>query len=513
MKNSKLILLFSLSLVIFSCSDLEPEFKDVATSENFFENDAAFISALGAGYTNLYGIANHGTLFSLQEVSSDEAAIPVKGSDWEDGNQWVRTHRHQFSTGEGVFGNVWNFAYGGINTCNRLIATFESVDNPNSPAFIAELKVLRAFYYLQLLDVFGNVPLITSFDVPADFKPSTETRSKIYEFVESELKTQGALLSKEVSSATYARMNYYVAQAMLTQLYLNASEYKGSAELDKAIAAADEIINSGKYSLESNYFANFSVNNSGSKENIFVIPYDKVNAQGFNLPMMTLHYSSQETFKFTEQPWNGYTSLADFYNSFEDNDIRKTGGGRGYGVMLAGPQYSAGGKRLEDNDPKWYPDGDTDGNLVNFNPEINQLTPKAGRDAGARLSKYEYEIGGTNNMSNDFVLYRYSEIVMSKAEALWRKNAGDATALDLVNMVRSRAGISAFTSLTADNLLAERGRELCFEMKRRTDLIRFGKYDDAWWEKPVSEDFKKLMPIPAAQIALNPNLRQNDGYN
>ncbi|HMT53772.1 MAG TPA: RagB/SusD family nutrient uptake outer membrane protein [Saprospiraceae bacterium] len=513
MIKNRIFYLFSLSLLLFSCSDLEPEFKDVATADNFFENDAAFISALGAGYTNLYGIANHGTLFSLQEVASDEAAIPVKGSDWEDGNQWVRTHRHQFSTGDGVFGNVWNFAYGGINTCNRLLATFESVDNPNSAAFIAELRVLRAFYYLQLLDVFGNIPLVTSFDVPVDYKPATETRAKIYEFVENELKTQGALLSKDVNSSTYARVNYYVAQAMLSQLYLNANEYKGSPEFDKAIAAADEIINSGKYSLESSYFANFAINNGSSKENIFVIPYDKVNAAGFNLPVMTLHYESQKTFKFTEQPWNGYTSLADFYNSFEDTDIRKTGGGRGYGVMLAGPQYAADGTRLEDKADSWYPDGDTDGRLVNLNPEINQLAPKAGRDAGARFSKYEYEIGGTSNMSNDFVLFRYGEVLLNKAEALWRKNSGDATALELVNMIRTRAGVAPFASLTADNFLAERGRELCFEMKRRTDLIRFGKYDDAWWEKPVSEPYKKLMPIPAAQIVLNPNLKQNDGYN
>jgi hypothetical protein len=513
MIKNKILLLFGLSMFLFACSDLEPEFKDTSIAEEYFENDDAFISALGAGYTNLYGIANHGTLFSLQEVSSDEAAIPVKGPDWEDGNQWVRTHRHQFSTGEGVFGNVWNFAFGGINTCNRLIATFESVNNPNSAAFIAELKVLRAYYYLQLLDVFGNVPLITSFDVPADFKPATETRVKVYEFIENELITQGALLSKDVNKATYARMNYYVAQAMLNQLYLNASEYKGTPELDKSIATANEIINSGKYTLETNYFANFATNNISSKENMFVIPYDKVNAQGFNIPMMTLHYESQKTFKFTEQPWNGYTSLADFYNSFEDNDIRKTGGARGYGVMLAGPQYNAeDGKQLVDGADSWYEDGDTDGRLVNYNPELNQLTPKAGRDAGARLSKYEYEVGGTSNMSNDFVLFRYGEIILNKAEALWRKNPGDATALELVNMVRIRAGVSPFASLTADNLLAERGRELCFEMKRRTDLIRFGKFNDAWWEKPVSEPFKKLMPIPEAQIVLNPNLKQNPGY-
>jgi len=513
MKN--IIYLFTLTfgfLFLAACSDLEPEFKDRVNAENYFENEDAFISALGAAYTNLYGVANHGTLFSLQEVSSDEAAIPHKGPDWEDGGQWLRTHRHQFFKGEGVFGNVWNFAYGGINTCNRLIATFESVDNPNSAAFIAELKVLRAYYYMQLLDVFGNVPVITSFDVPADFKPATETRSAVYAFVEKELTDNVKLLTKDVNSATYARMNYWVGQAMLANLYLNAEVYKGTAEWGKCIAACNEVINSGKYSLEGNYFANFAVNNQGSKENMFVIPYDKVNAQGFNLPMMTMHYESQATFNFTAQPWNGYTSLAEFYNSFEANDVRKTGGTRGYGVFLAGPQFDLNGKRLEDKADSWYPDGDTDGRLLNYNPVINELAPKAGRDAGARLSKYEYEVGGTPNMSNDFVLFRYGEVLMAKAEALWRQNAGSAEALDLVNAIRQRAGVAPFASLNADNLLAERGREFCFEMKRRTDLIRFGKFDDAWWEKPVSEAYKSLMPIPEAQIALNPNLKQNPGY-
>jgi starch-binding outer membrane protein, SusD/RagB family len=513
MKNLKSLLILALgAMSITSCYDLTPEFKDVATSDNYFENDAAFVSALGAAYTNLYNVAGHGGLFSLNEVSSDEAAIPHKGPDWEDGGQWLRTHRHEFQATEGVYGNVWNFAYGGINTCNRLIATFEGVDNPNSAAFIAELKVLRAYYYLHLLDIFGNVPLITSFDVPADFKPATETRAKIYEFVEKELLTEGAKLSKEVNSTTYARMNFYVAQSMLSQLYLNAQEYKGAPEYDKCIAACDAVINSGKFSLESNYFANFAVNNSGSKENIFVIPYDKVNAGGFFIPMMTLHYASQETFNFTAQPWNGYTTLADFYNSFENTDLRKTGGGRGYGVMLYGPQYNRSGAQLVDGADSWYPDGDTDGRNVNYNPVINALAPNAGRDAGARLSKYEYEVGGTNNMSNDFVLYRYGEILLNKAEALWRKNNGDAAARDLVNMIRKRAGVSEFASLTADNFLAERGREMCFEAKRRTDLIRFNKWGDAWWEKPVSGPNKKLAPIPASQITLNANLKQNPGY-
>lgn len=115
-------------------------------------------------------------------------------------------------------------------------------------------------------------------------------------------------------------------------------------------------------------------------------------------------------------------------------------------------------------------------------------------------------------MSNDFVLYRYGEVLLNKAEALWRMNSGDAEALELVNMIRARAGVDAFTSLTADNLLAERGRELAFEAKRRTDLIRFDAWGEPWWEKGASDDNKKLMPIPASQIAVNNKLVQNPGY-
>ena len=189
--------------------------------------------------------------------------------------------------------------------------------------------------------------------------------------------------------------------------------------------------------------------------------------------------------------------------------------------MLEGPQYDASGNILIDGADTWYPDnvledgslsGEDAARAVVFSPEINELAPGAWRDGGVRLSKYEYEGGTTPNMNNDFILFRYGEILLNKAEALWRMNSGDAEALDLVNMVRARAGVDAFGSLDADNLLAERGREMCFEAKRRTDLIRFDKWGDAWWEKPASEDFKKLMPIPATQIAVNSNLQQNPGY-
>lgn len=514
MKKFNHLLICLLAFTVFSCSDLEPEFTDVIPEEEYFQNEDAFISALGSAYTNLYSFANHGNIFSLDVTSSDEACIPHKGPDWEDGGQWLRMHRHEFFDGEGVFGNVWNFSYGGINTCNRLIATFENAGSAGADAFIAELKVLRAYYYLILLDVFGNVPIVETFDVPADFKPATVSRSEVYNWIENELTTQVPLLSKEVSSATYARMNYYVGQALLATLYLNAEVYTGTPQWSAAVAACDEIINSGSYSLEGNFFANFSPDNEGSSENIFAIPYDAVNAGGFNLVQMTLHYESQKTFDLVDQPWNGYCVLADFYNSFEQDDIRFTGGSRSYGVMLHGPQYSSGGELLRDEADSWYEDlaFDGDARVVVFGPEINELAPQAWRDGGARISKYQYENGSQNTMNNDWAVYRYGEILLNKAEAMYRMNSGSSEALDLVNAIRDRAGVAPFASLTDENLLAERGRELCFEAKRRADLIRFGRWNDAWWEKNASEPFKTLMPIPADQITLNPNLQQNPGY-
>lgn len=519
--NKSLIFILALSFWSTSCSDLEPEFTDVITEDNYFQNDAAFVSALGSAYTNLYSVMNHGQLFSLDATSSDEACITHKGPDWEDGGQWLRMHRHDFSDGEGVFGNVWGFAYGGINTCNRLIATFESVDNPNSPAFIAELKVLRAYYYLVLLDVFGNVPIIETFDVPEGFKPTTSPRADVFAFVEKELTEQVPLLSKSVDQSTYARVNFNVGQAMLASLYLNAEQYTGTPRWADAVAAADEVINGGGYSLEDNYFANFAVDNAGSSENMWVIPYDGVNAGGFNLVQMTLHYDSQKTFNTVDQPWNGYCALADFYNAFEDDDVRITGGGRAYGVLLEGPQKDLAGNQIFDQADSWYPDNAVDDPSLTaeeqqralvYSVEINELAPGAFRDGGTRLSKYEYEVGTVNSMSNDFALFRYAEVLLNKAEAMWRMNPGSAEALELVNMIRARSGVDAYSSLDADNLLAERGREMCFEAKRRSDLIRFNRWGDSWWEKGTSEDFKKLMPVPADQIALNSNLIQNPGY-
>ncbi|MEP6465025.1 MAG: RagB/SusD family nutrient uptake outer membrane protein [Parafilimonas sp.] len=161
-------------------------------------------------------------------------------------------------------------------------------------------------------------------------------------------------------------------------------------------------------------------------------------------------------------------------------------------------------------------------------PQISDLT-NATDDEGVMNIKYEieqnadYGSNGIVNMNNDMVVFRYADILMMKAECLMRLNGGNATqdAVDLVNQVRQR-NFSAddlkkekytTTSLTMDELLNERGREFSYEMLRREDLIRFGKFGNAWWDKSQDADkHYQLFPIPQTVITSNTALKQNPGY-
>jgi len=135
--------------------------------------------------------------------------------------------------------------------------------------------------------------------------------------------------------------------------------------------------------------------------------------------------------------------------------------------------------------------------------------------AGIRPIKYAFDYSVTGQRNNDWVVFRYSDVLLMYAEAILRGGTGASTTpLALVNSIRVNRGVPALSSLTLDELLDERARELYWEGWRRQDLIRFGKFLQAWQEKPADPDPKTLVyPIPSQQIAVNPNLTQNPGYN
>ncbi|TAL61588.1 MAG: RagB/SusD family nutrient uptake outer membrane protein [Bacteroidetes bacterium] len=550
------VLMILLGVGAFSqaCTKLDEELFSEVTPSNFFKTDAEFVAALGSAYTQLGGYAM-GDLRHVNTVTTDEGCYPTRGSDWDDGGTWRRLTLHAWGYEDGFMAGPWDFCYGGVSTANRLIYQFKTlsdggqVNKDVAAAYIGELTTLRGFFYWWLIDMYGNVPYDNDF-ANASSAPPTVARATVYSNVVTDLEAAVPLLTKNVDGTTYGRMNYWAGKFLLAKLYLNAQVYSGTAQWDKVIAACDEIINSGKYSLESNYFANFNVNNSGSKEFIFAIPYDQIFFTGFNLNMQTLHYGSQQTFNLTSQPWNGFCTLESFYKSYDPTDLRRgdigtlTTPATKRGNFLAGYQFKNGGGLVMDDGA----DGaDPDGKPLNFGnmgdliggqpaPQINELGPQAWRQSGVRNGKWEYQIGGTPDMSNDFSVFRYADVLLMKAEAVWRKSASatDATALALMNQIRSRAGLNNATTLdgklsfdlagpvvAGGELFNERGREMFDEHFRRQDMIRFGFWSmNAKWTIPYhnvgdvikSDSYLSLFPINKSKLAANPNLVQNTGY-
>lgn len=477
-----------------ACQELEQEVLDGVTAEDIANSkNPNLINVLKASaYARIVGSwGGHNSIWSIQEVSSDEMAIPQKGADWEDGGQWIRMHRHTWNATEESFNNSWNYCFTAVGEINNLIISY-----PDVPALNAELKVLRALVYLWLIDSFGNVPIIDENSTGGN--PTNNTRAEVYAFIEKSIKDNIALLPAKSAKTT---INQVTAQAILAKLYLNAQIYTGTPKWVEAEAAADLVINSGEYSLTPNFFSNFSERNGGSTENILTLPYDQNNAQGFNLPQMTLHYSSQATFNLQDQPWNGYASLEEFYNSFDDKDVRKNS-------FLEGPQFASDGTRLIDLSAE---PTDPDGGPLTFTPKINMLAPNAFRQAGVRVGKFEFALGAANSLNNDYPLIRLGEIILIKSEAALRQGK-TGVALTTVNQIRTRAGMPAYTTISLDELFNERGREMFAEASRRTDMIRFDKWNQPWWEKQASQPFRVLFPIPQLAINANPALKQNPGY-
>ncbi len=543
----KISLIGGLLFTGLSCTKLDegPYLYDKVTGDQFGKTDLEISSAVAAAYSNLAGMGSNNHYNPLGEVTSDEEIVPTRGPDWGDGGHWVRQKQHKYTSLDLGPTSGWTFCYSGISTCNRLIATLTKLNTATALAYVPELKVLRAFYYYLLLDWYGNVPLSIDFN---DLTPPTNAkRADVYAFVESELITNGALLKKPLGIpdvATQYRMNYYVAQAILAKLYLNAEVYTGTAQWAKCISACNTIINSGIYVLTPNYADNFIQNNQNSKESIWALPFDHIKFTGFNMVMMTLSYLNQQTYNINAQPWNGFATTAEFYNTYIDQTINPGPTGQVVGLdplgtlvtgtddkrmrnnFLVGPQFSSSGARLSDDGADA---SDPDGKPFTFTPYINQLAPSAWRQSGARIGKWNFYLGETQDMDNDFAVFRYADILLTKAEATARlgNNWNDGTVLAVVNQIRTQhGGVTPFTSLTATTFLQERSREMFAEGFKRQDMIRFGTYNGAFLFHDadpadnlgptgpggVGINHLNVFPIPDAQLNANKNLHQNPGY-
>lgn len=511
--NIAFIILILLIGGFASCTKLDEKLGSTITRETA-DSVIKVNALLQSAYDGLQlPFQDQSQYWALCEMTSDEAVAPTRGGDWDDNGVWRSLKLHNWTSDHTFIGD----AFSNILTLQFLATNVLNFHPTEGQA--AEARFLRAWSMFAILDGWGQVPFRNPEDTLLN-APRVMKADEATNYIISELEAITPTLSDTVDNWI---ANRYAAKALLMKVYLNKGAFLNRkaptfdpADMQKVITLADEIIVSGKYQLADNFFDNFARNNDviGS-ENIFTQEDGpgKSTARGGNASFSrwapTLHYNQDPS------GWNGFTTISDFYDKFETSDTRK--GGNYQGVtnvsglkvgFLVGQQFNGKGDTLFDRK----------GNPLNFTREIElkETDPKTIEVAGIRVVKYPPDLStensrNSNNANNDYVFLRYADVLLMKAEALLR--TGDAAGgLTIVNELRLKRGATAFTELTADNLIDERGREMYWEGWRRNDLIRFGKFLEPWQLKPSDDPKYLLFPIPTADLAVNKNLVQNDGY-
>jgi hypothetical protein len=493
---------------------------------------------LSAAYSDLGGpLTGQGQVFCLEENTSDEALVPTRGGDWDDNGVWRVLHNHTWNANHQYILDVFN----SLNKIN-FDATNVLGFNP-TPAQAAEARFIRSLALYYLLDLYGQYPIRN----PGDnllLAPEVKSGAAAVDFIISELT---AVLPALPAGNGSEKANPDAARVLLMKCYLQkgafvnrASPTFAAADMNQVITLGNTIINSAKYSYSANYFDNFKPGNDASPEAIF--RYDNTAGVGANNSgigarwNMTLHYNCW-TPSNPNAGWNGFSTISDFYNSFNttaaptafgptDSLLDKRIGLRYYnGVtnisgmrpgFLVNQQYNENGVAIKDRK----------GNPLAFDKTIaaNQIETGSNLEVtGIRVLKYppDYTQYGGGPAGNDLMIFRYPDVVLMVAEAKLRINPADATVLPMVNALRTARGAAPMATMTLVNtnnvedpntLLAERGRELYRESFRRTDLIRFGVYLKIWQYKPTDDPKNLVFPVPAQALAANPNLHQNAGY-
>jgi len=204
-----------------------------------------------------YGYVYREGYWSLQEYTSDEVVVPTRGTDWFDNGVPMKMHKHEWETDTRDINNGWSFAYGGTTKCNDVLKQIVNIKGEDPSKYdnvtksgIAETKVLRAFYHLLAMDIYGNV----SIDDGAS-QVKQYTRKEVFNWIEKEIKDNLSVLD---NSVRYGSVTRPVAHAILAKLYLNAEVYTGEARWKNAADECDSIINGGYgYYLNADYFTTF----------------------------------------------------------------------------------------------------------------------------------------------------------------------------------------------------------------------------------------------------------------
>jgi hypothetical protein len=543
-----------------ACTDLTEEPFDELTKENYFTDKSSIEAAVLRPYEHGHWCAWDGDRWNLQELTADHFVWTQKGKHGWDEGQWVRLHTHNWDYLQNQVNGSWVGPYQGIAQINSLLSDFQTlnfesigVTDAEKNNYIGELRALRVWYYTFLIDFFRYVPITEDIST---LQPQS-TPQQVFEYMEKELRECIPGLNRQATTGHFSQAS---AAALLVRMYLNAEKWIGTPKYTECAAVAQDIIDGayGVFSIDPDYRGPFhrSLVGSPSPENLFEWPH-KRNVYELGWMYSAFHHYKSNSILNTDG-WNGYNGIhlspsrdADNnlynhklgmpYEKYADVDYRKQNyevineNGDTKGFFLVGAQYEfdrVKGYGYDLSKPVTGSEEYTGQPLV-FVDQVGRFSERPdGRwaegstvttgeeNSGIRLMKFgPLSHGQTLFMSNSIAEIRLAEIYYSLAECKYR--AGDkASAAQLLDAVRVRnyppeswpdySYVQHPDKLTDQEFIDEWGREFLGEHRRRTDLIRWGRFADAWWDKEPDKTDKdyEIFPIPSRILNSNPLLKQ-----
>lgn len=502
MKKNKITLFIFLVLVQYSCNKtLDPKVYSSLTSANAFVTKSDAIAGVNAVYARLKGPAvgdnfDYWTVrhFALTDLTTDLGHCNYGGDPGQ-------LSLAVWSSDNGLLAEDWRQIYKLIANANNAILNISpmtSITDAEKKQFLSEIKFLRSVAYMDLTDAWGPVILVTEEEAANPnytSQPKPTAVADIDALLIKDLTEAAAVLpvnyeSNAIYTANdYGRATKGAALTLLTKLYLRSHEWQ------KAADAAKQVMDLNAYTLYPSYNGLFLEANKWCSENIFSVLSD-ANLNGTEL----LNHFGPLNHPVVKDRWQYYAVTWDFYNTFSETDDRKK---------------------------CFYPLYTGVDNLVYMQPPSIGAVPPNGKSymADVATKKYADSSGSTTYYDGHSVdILRYADVLLSRAEALNEISGPSQENIDLINQVKSRSHAEPLTlagltqTTLRDAILQERGWEFFYEGKRRSDLIRMGKYDvivNAYLTRigqPASIVMpkNKYFPYPQAQVNLNPNLDNSD---
>lgn len=537
MKNIiKITLAAAVLGITASCTDLDVDVKSKYTE---YPNDPVAIEGKMSDVYYSFRQALGNNYNRVQTFSSDEATGVSFGTDYFDKGENIHPSIHNFMSSDDP-ASYWTDLASGITKCNKIIEEFKETPKVAAPA-----RLMRAFYHFILMDSYGDVPVLDH--LPADNEAVVRSpRKEVAEFIEKEVKECLPDLSDKNDASTYGKPNKWMAEALLVKLYINWGVYTcgdvtkydaattKNSKLDECVKYCDDIIGSGLFNLNDSYRKKFMFDNGPQiKDFIYAMPYDKVSAQG-------LLYGRYRAFRrIDDGDTEGYyggkmgKSCAGICAmNPEFADLFCLEGDDRNDAVLKGKVFIHDAITGEETDKPYIYKGTQleltktitlqEGGLATLNCGA---TPDGWRQGYRSIKFYpnpnEYSVYN-RYQSNDVPIFRYADIILTKAEAVKRgatATNGD-TPQSLFNQIRSYVHAPLLDhDPSLQEILDERGREFFDENWRRNDMIRFGTFESEYgFHKHSNPDARfdktcRILPVPDDILKENTNWEQNPGYN